>query len=97
MAFYNCENLFDPADNPAKDDDEFTPRGKYHYTQKIYEQKLHNIATVLQTMNSGAGPAIIGLAEVENNTVLTDLVHQPEIARRNFAVGPAAPPLLSIR
>ncbi len=84
IAFYNCENFFDPADNPAKDDDEFTPQGKYHYTQKIYEQKLHNIATVLQTMNSGAGPAIIGLAEIENNTVLTDLVQQPEIARRNY-------------
>ena len=23
VAFYNCENFFDPADNPAKEDDEF--------------------------------------------------------------------------
>jgi len=84
IAFYNCENFFDPADNPAKDDDEFTPQGKYHYTQKVYEQKLHNIATVLQSMNGGDGPAIIGLAEVEDNTVLNDLVHQPELARRNY-------------
>src|SRR3954468_509846 len=61
VAFYNCENFFDIADNPNKNDDDFTPAGKYHYTQKIYEQKLHNIATVIQAMD---GPAIIGLAEV---------------------------------
>ena len=82
VAFYNCENFFDTKDNPAKEDDEFTPQGKYHYTEKIYEHKLHNIATVIQSMNGG--PAIMGLAEIENNTVLNDLVHQPELARRNY-------------
>ena len=84
IAFYNCENFFDTADNPAKEDEEFTPGGKYHYTQKIYEQKVHNIATVIQAMGGTDGPAVIGLAEVENNTVLNDLVRQPEIARRNY-------------
>ncbi len=33
VCFYNCENFFDPVHNPAKEDDEFTPEGKYHYTQ----------------------------------------------------------------
>ena len=84
VAFYNCENFFDPADNPAKDDEDFTPDGKYHYTQKIYEQKLHNIATVIQSMDGADGPVIIGLAEVENSTVLNDLVHQQEISRRGY-------------
>ena len=84
VAFYNCENFFDTVHNPAKEDEEFTPEGKYHYTQRIYEQKVHNIATVIQTMNGSDGPALIGLAEVENNTVLNDLTHQPEIARRNY-------------
>ncbi|MFI4963296.1 MAG: endonuclease/exonuclease/phosphatase family protein, partial [Legionellales bacterium] len=84
VAFYNCENFFDIVHNPAKEDEEFTPGGKYHYTQKIYEQKVHNIATVIQAMGGSDGPAVIGLAEVENNTVLNDLVRQPEIARRNY-------------
>jgi len=84
IAFYNCENFFDTVHNPAKEDDEFTPEGKYHYTQKIYRQKVHNIATVIQSMGGEDGPAIIGLAEVENNTVLNDLVGQPEIARRGY-------------
>jgi endonuclease/exonuclease/phosphatase family metal-dependent hydrolase len=84
VAFYNCENFFDIVDNPAKNDDEFTPGGKYRYTQAIYEKKLHNIATVIQNMGGSEGPAILGVAEVENNTVLNDLVHQPELARRNY-------------
>lgn len=83
IAFYNCENFFDTIHNPAKEDQEFTPAGKYHYTQKIYEQKLHNIASVLQSMGDD-GPAVIGLAEVENGVVLNDLIRQPEIVRHNY-------------
>lgn len=83
VAFYNCENFFDTQDNPAKQDDEFTPDGKYHYTQKIYEQKLHNIATVIKGMEEN-GAAIFGMAEVENDNVLNDLVRQPEIAGTRY-------------
>jgi len=84
VAFYNCENFFDTVHNPAKEDEEFTPDGKNHYTQRIYEQKLHNIATVIQNMGGSEGPAILGMAEVENNTVLSDLAHQPELAARGY-------------
>ena len=84
IAFYNCENFFDTIHNPAKEDEEFTPAGKYHYTQKIYGQKVHNIATVIQSMDGADGPALIGMAEVENNTVINDLISQPEIARRAY-------------
>jgi hypothetical protein len=84
IAFYNCENFFDTVHNPAKEDEEFTPEGKYHYTQKIYEQKLHNLATVIQSMGGEDGPAMVGMAEVENNTVLNDLIQQPEIEKRHY-------------
>lgn len=84
VVFYNCENFFDTVHNPLKEDEEFTPQGKYRYNTRIYEQKLHNIATVLESMKVGGGPVMIGLAEIENTTVLHDLVRQPEIARRNY-------------
>ncbi len=80
VAFYNCENFFDTNDDPAKQDEDFTPDGKYHYTRKIYEQKLHNIAAVVKAMDA----AVIGMAEVENKTVLGDLVRQPGIAGRGY-------------
>lgn len=87
VGFYNVENLFHPENDSTKDDDDFTPEGDYHYTQEVYEQKLHNIATVFQQLGTDvtpAGAAIIGMAEVENNKVLTDLVNQPEIKDRNY-------------
>jgi hypothetical protein len=87
IAFYNVENFFDTQDDPNKDDDEFTPGGPFHYTERIYQQKLHNIATVLSQLGTDKndnGPAIIGLAEVENDKVLSDLVTQPEIIERGY-------------
>lgn len=87
VAFYNFENLFDTEDDPYKNDEEFTPDGAYHYTTEIYQQKLHNLATVLQQLGTDKtpdGPAIIGTAEIENGKVLTDLANQPEIKERNY-------------
>ncbi len=75
IAFYNCENLFDTLNDPRFDDDDFTPSGAYHYTAHIYRARLHNMATVL----AGMEPLLVGLAEVENATVLQDLCTQPEL------------------
>ncbi|MDR3681987.1 MAG: endonuclease/exonuclease/phosphatase [Flavipsychrobacter sp.] len=87
IAFYNCENLFDTIHKAGKEDGEFTPTGKYHYTTIIYNEKLHNIAAVLAKMVTDDvpnGPAIIGLAEIEDTAVLKALVSQPSIARRYY-------------
>lgn len=81
IAFYNVENLFDTKDDPDTWDDDFTPTGSYRYTEKVYQQKLHNIATVIKDIN----PDIIGLAEIENETVLKDLIAQPELAAYNYS------------
>jgi len=80
IGFYNCENLFDPADDPQKNDDEFTPSGKYHYTDEIYRKRLVNMAAVIESMN----PAVLGLAEVENAEVLSALLSQPTLAKRGY-------------
>lgn len=87
VAFYNVENLFDTDDDPVTDDDEFTPNGRMRYTNVIYRQKLHNLATVLQVLGdhkNADGAALIGLAEVENDKVLNDLLAQTEISRRHY-------------
>lgn len=80
IAFYNVENLFDTVDDPRKQDDEFTPRGAYRYTDKVYQQKLHNIATVISKLDA----VLVGLAEVENNTVLKDLANQAPLSGRKY-------------
>lgn len=83
VAFYNLENLFDTEDDPDNPgDDDFTPRGAYRWTEAKYRKKLHNLATVLSQLareETPYGPAVIGVAEVENKRVLLDLVRQPEV------------------
>jgi predicted extracellular nuclease len=87
IGFYNCENFFHPENDSTKQDDDFTPGGAFHYTDEVYHQKLHNIATVIQKLGTDVTPdgaAIIGMAEIENDKVLKDLISQPEIKDRNY-------------
>ena len=88
IAFYNLENLYDTIDNPMVNDDDFTPNGIKQYTGKIYKDKLNKLATVISMIGTNisptTGPAIIGVAEIENDTVLNDLVHHPLLKKRNY-------------
>lgn len=87
VAFYNTENLFDTIDDPDTYDEDFTPGGTYRYTAKVYQQKLHNIATVIQKLGTDKTPggvSLIGLAEIENMSVLKDLTAQNELKKRNY-------------
>ena len=87
VAFYNLENLYDTENDPKVNDDEFTPTGPYRYTEEIYHQKLHNLATVISQLATDVtpdGPALIGHAEVENAKVLQDLIDQPELRDRHY-------------
>ena len=73
VAFYNVENLFHPTDDSLTADDDFTPEGSYHWGYKRYYRKVSNIAKVLIAMGRGNPPAIVGVAEIENDRVLHDL------------------------
>lgn len=89
FAFYNIENLFHPSKEPGKYDEDFTPTGSYNYTEEIYQKKLHNMAFALSQIGIDKvpdGPAIIGIAEVENLLALEDLVAQPELKDRNLRI-----------
>ncbi len=90
VAFYNLENLFDTIpNNPLGRDLEYTPDGKNQWDSRKYYNKLHNMAFAISNLTTKAtpnGPALIGVAEVENRTVLQDLVAQPEIAQWNLQI-----------
>lgn len=85
VAFYNLENLFDYEDDPNNTgDDEFLPTGPYAWTQDKYEQKLSNIARTISQLareSCPVGPAVIGIAEVENERVVKDLVSRSEVSQ----------------
>jgi hypothetical protein len=89
IGFYNLENLFDTLDNTLINDEEFLPKGIRNYNSTIYFDKLNKLATVISQMGAEInpdGPAILGVAEVENDTVLHDLVRQKLIEKRGYKI-----------
>ncbi len=83
IAFYNVENLFDTVDDPAKPDEEFLPSSKKNWTAERYKKKLDNLAKVVEGMGF---PALIGLAEVENETVLKDFCEKTSLKAHNYGI-----------
>ena len=89
IAFYNLENLFDTKDDPKTLDDDFTPNGKKHWNYKRYKRKLKklgNVISQLGTARSYYSPAIVGVVEVENQLVLTDLVATNYLKKHNYGI-----------
>ena len=74
MVFYNAENLFDYKDDPAVNDNEFTPEGDRHWTFNRFEQKISNTSKALLNAVGWDIPAVIGLCEIENRYVLDRLI-----------------------
>ncbi|PHI18629.1 endonuclease [Lewinellaceae bacterium SD302] len=89
IGFYNVENLFDTIDQPNVRDTEFTPAGDYAYNSTVYYHKLANLAKVMSEMATDVTPdglSMIGVAEIENRSVLEDLVAQPALKDRNYQI-----------
>ena len=78
ILFWNVECLFDPFNDPLKDDDEFTPAAERHWTWSRFEKKRDGIAqTILAVADETDDlPALVGLAEVENRLVVSQLVRK---------------------
>lgn len=89
IAFYNVENLFDTIHDAGKNDHEYLPDGKKQWNTEKYRSKLTNISRVISELSREKvpqGPAVIGLAEVENRRVLDDLVRQPLMAFTDYGI-----------
>jgi endonuclease/exonuclease/phosphatase family metal-dependent hydrolase len=74
ILFYNVENLFDTVDDKETLDEEFTPAGSRHWTNKRFNRKILNLSKVLLNATGWSPPDIIGLCEVENRYVLEKLL-----------------------
>ena len=73
--FYNVENLFDPFDDPASADEEFTPKGARRWTYKRFNKKLINTSKVILNAAGWTPPHLIVVCEVENRFVLEKLLN----------------------
>ncbi|WP_420320670.1 endonuclease/exonuclease/phosphatase family protein [Flagellimonas sp.] len=89
IAFYNVENLFDTVNDSLVFDDDRTPEGKYGWTIDRYQKKIEHISKVLSQIGAGTSktsPDIIGLCEVENKSVIEDLVHHPNLIDKDYGI-----------
>lgn len=89
IAFYNVENLFDTVDSPDTRDEEFLPEGKKAWTGKRYQKKLEKLSEVIPKITSEytpGGPMILGVSEIENRSVLEDLIKTPRLINSNYGI-----------
>lgn len=88
VAFYNLENLFDIYNDPETHDDEFTPEGVKQWNEVKYQKKLSNMERVLFDMAAiqREYPIVIGVSEIENRSVLEDLITQPKLRGANYRI-----------
>ncbi len=89
IGFYNLENLFDTINDPKINDDEFTPAGAKGYNSEVFNDKLDRLTEVISEIaveHTPEGLAILGVAEVENRSVLEALVAHSKIKSRNYQI-----------
>lgn len=84
VMFYNVENLFDTYDDPLKEDDDFLPDGFMRWTPWKYQEKLRNITRVITAVGGMQSPALVGLCEIENDSVLFDLTRRSPLRAQEY-------------
>lgn len=68
--FWNVENLYDTIPSLFYDDSDYTPAGRLGWNTAMYRNKLDRLAEVVDSLSLD----ILGLAEVENEGVVRDLI-----------------------
>lgn len=84
----NAENLFDTRHDTLKNDHEFLPDSPRHWTRTKYWEKLNRIGqTIIACGEDSSGwylPDIVGLCEVENDSVLFDLTRRSLLRKARY-------------
>ncbi|WP_417290541.1 endonuclease/exonuclease/phosphatase family protein [Corallibacter sp.] len=89
VAFYNLENLFDTINDPNKFDEASPIMEMKTEIGDIYKKKVSNMARVISDIGSEMAhnsPAVIGVSEVENRSVLEDLVNDPLLINKDYGI-----------
>jgi len=88
VAFYNVENLFDTINDPDIFlNEEFSPESEKQYDSEKYYGHLNKLAEVISKVGADLTkqpPVICGVSEVENETVLTDLVNTGDLKKYDY-------------
>lgn len=86
IMFYNVENLFDTFNDSLKNDEEFLPDGEKQWNINRYNKKLYSIFKVIAAVGEESPPEIIGLCEIENRKVLSDLIFKTPLSKYEYNI-----------
>lgn len=81
---WNVENLFDTRHDSLKNDQEFLPDALRHWHYGRYKKKLDDVARVITAVGGWTPPALVGLCEVENDSVLRDLTRYSSLKEQGY-------------
>lgn len=82
---WNVENAFDTLHDEGKNDQEFLPQGSHRWTSSRYWRKLDEVGkTIVAAADTLGLPALVGLCEVENDSVLTHLVNRSALRTTGY-------------
>ena len=81
---YNVENLFDTIPDAGKDDKEFLPEGEYKWTRPRLFKKLKDISKVIVGTDTVKPCEVVGLCEVENDSVMTYLLERTQLRKLGY-------------
>lgn len=81
---YNVENLFDTIPNPLRDDSDFLPNSSRQWTSERYWAKQGRLARVIAAAGGDVPVELVGLVEVENDTVLKHLTQRTSLAQLGY-------------
>ena len=84
VMWWNVENLFDTRHDSLKEDHSFLPDGMHRWSYYRYRKKLDNIARVITAVGEWTPPALVGLCEIENDTVLRDLTRYSALSEQRY-------------
>lgn len=83
VAWWNVENLFDVETAPRSDKLKRTLEKELKgWNDVTLDKKLVQLSKIITLMNNGAGPDILGVCEIENQTVLEKLVATISLPRK---------------
>jgi len=86
LMFYNTENLFDTFDDTLKEDDEFLPGGVMRWNLKRYNSKINALYKTIVAAGNWKPPAVVAMCEIENRSVLEDLVHGTFLMKYDYGI-----------
>jgi len=87
IGFYNLENLFDTKNDPKTLDDDFTENSERNWNEDRFRKKIKKLGKVITELGYSEirhPPAIIGVAEVENDYVLSQLVNSKHVKDKGY-------------